>query len=337
MNRPTPSARAIQPLLLALATACVATPASAQRPLPFDSVAALSAPAPDQRIAYGPGPLQFANLRLPKRPGLHPVVVFIHGGCFLSQYSISHVAALEQAFADSGYAVWSIEYRRVGDDGGGWPGTFEDVAHAADHLRSVAKRYSLDLRRVVAAGHSVGADLALWLAARSRLRPESPLRADNPLTIGAVLALAPAPDLGALQAQGVCDHVIDKLMGGSPTAVPERYRDVSPALMIPIGVPQVVIIGAQDRNWGPPGRAYQSAVVAAGDTLVRFVDAPDAGHFDVIAPTSSSWGLVMQALRDLFSRIGPRRTSALFRPAEPRRERFYGATRVIVADNVKPR
>ena len=305
MTRCTASARAIKPVLLALAAACVAVPASGQQPLSFDSVAALTAPPPDHRIAYGPGPLQFGNLRLPKRPGPHPVVLFIHGGCFLSQYSISHVAALEQAFADSGYAVWSIEYRRVGDDGGGWPGTFEDVARAADHLRSVAKQYSLDLRRVVAAGHSAGADFALWLAGRSRLRPESPLRVKNPLTIRAVLALAPAPDLGALQAQGVCDHVVDKLMGGSPASVPERYRDVSPALMIPIGVPQVVIIGGQDRNWGPPGRAYQSAVVAAGDTLVRFVDAPDAGHFDVVAPTSTSWGLVMQALRELFGRIGP--------------------------------
>jgi len=296
--------RALCAAFFGLATGCVAVPASGQRPLPFDSVAALTAPAPDHRIAYGAGPLQFGNLRLPKRPGPHPVVLFIHGGCFLSQYSISHVAALEQAFADSGYAVWSIEYRRVGDDGGGWPGTFEDVARAADHLRIVAKQYSLDLRRVVAAGHSAGADFALWLAARNRIRPESPLRVKKPLAIRAVLALAPAPDLGALQAQGVCDHVVDKLMGGSPTTVPERYRDVSPALMIPIGVPQVVIIGGQDRNWGPPGRAYQSAVAAARDTLVRFVDAPDAGHFDVIAPTSTSWGLVMQALRDLFGRIG---------------------------------
>src|SRR4051812_19391349 len=183
MTGHTTYARAIKPLLFALTTACLAMPASGQQPLSFDSVAALNAPPPDHRIAYGLGPLQFGNLRLPKRPGPHPVVLFIHGGCFLSQYSISHVAALEQAFADSGYAVWSIEYRRVGDDGGGWPGTFEDVARAADHLRSMAKQYSLDLRRVVAAGHSAGADFALWLAARSRLRPESPLRVKNPLMI----------------------------------------------------------------------------------------------------------------------------------------------------------
>ena len=124
-----------------MAALCVATPALGQRPISYDSLAALEAPAPTTRIAYGPGPMQFGNLRVPKGPGPHPVVLFIHGGCFLQQYTIAHAAALEQAFADSGYAVWSIEYRRVGDEGGGWPGTFEDVGRAADHLREMARTY----------------------------------------------------------------------------------------------------------------------------------------------------------------------------------------------------
>ncbi|MGQ0642968.1 MAG: alpha/beta hydrolase family protein [Gemmatimonadaceae bacterium] len=281
----------------------VVVPASGQQPLTFDSLARLTAPSPDRRIAYGPGPLQFGNLRLPKSHGPHPVVLFIHGGCYLSQYSISHVAALEQAFADSGYAVWSVEYRRVGDEGGGWPGTFEDVGRAADHLRILAGQYPLDLRRVVAVGHSAGANFALWLAARSRIRSQSPLRVAAPLPVAAVLGLAPAPDLAALHAQGVCGNVIEKLMGGAPDRMPERYGDVSPALMLPIGVPQLLIVGAQDRNWGPAGRSYYTLAVAARDTLVRLVEAPASGHFDVVAPTTGSWHLVMEALRDLVVRI----------------------------------
>jgi acetyl esterase/lipase len=222
----------------------------------------------------------------------------------LSQYTISHVAALEQALADSGYAVWSVEYRRVGDEGGGWPGTFEDVGRAADHLRTLTSQFPLDLQRVVAVGHSAGANFALWLAARNRIRTQSPLRVEGPLNIGAVLGLAPAPDLAALHARGVCNNVIDKLMSGSPERVPERYRDVSPALLVPIGVPQVLLVGAQDRNWGPAGRAYHALAVAAGDSLVRLVEAPASGHFDVIAPTTTTWRLVMDALRDVFGRIG---------------------------------
>ncbi|MEW5917966.1 MAG: alpha/beta hydrolase [Gemmatimonadota bacterium] len=288
----------------AFGVSCLTTIMQAQRPLTFNELAAIPAPPPQHRIAYGADPFQFAHLRLPKGPGPHPVVVFIHGGCYLSQYDIAHAGALEQAFADSGYAVWSIEYRRVGNEGGGWPGTFEDVGRAADHLRTLTNQYPLDLRRVVAAGHSAGANFALWLAARSRIRAESPLRAERPLVVQAVLGLAPAPVLPLLHEQRVCGHVIDKLMGGSPEQVPERYRDVSPSLMVPIGVPQILVVGAQDRSWGPAGLAYHQLTVAARDTLVRLVDAPLAGHFDVIAPTTTTWSLVMKALHDLFAQIG---------------------------------
>ena len=286
-----------------LAALCGAAPALAQRPITYDSLAALQAPGPSARIAYGPDPLQFGNLRLPKGPGPHPVVLYIHGGCFLQQYTIAHAAALEQAFADSGYAVWSIEYRRVGDEGGGWPGTFEDVGRAADHLRVLARTYPLDLRRVIAAGHSAGGALVMWLAARDRLRADSPLRAKNPLPIRAVLAIAPATDFGDLQAKHVCGGVMDKLMGGSPESFPERYRDVSPALLAPIRVPQVIVVGGQDGNWGPQGGAYYASAMAAHDSLVRMVEVPEAGHFDVVAPTTAAWPVVMQALRDAFGRI----------------------------------
>ena len=272
----------------------------AQQPISYDSLAALTAPPPTHRVAYGPGPLQFGNLRLPKGRGPFPVVLFIHGGCYLSRYTIAHAAALEQALADSGYAVWSIEYRRVGDDGGGWPGTFQDVGAGADHLRALGSRYPLDLRRVVAAGHSAGANFALWLASRDRTRTDSPLHTEQPIEIGGVLALAPATDLEGLHTQGVCGGVIDKLMGGSPQSVAERYREVSPTQLVPIGVRQVVMIGGQDRAWGPSGRVYQRTVTAARDSLVRFVDAPVAGHFDIVSPTTSTWPLVIGALRDLF-------------------------------------
>ena len=290
---------------LVLSALCRASPILAQGPITYDSLAALHAPAPSARVAYGPGPLQFGNLRLPKGPGPHPVVLFVHGGCFLQQYTIAHAAALEQAFADSGYAVWSIEYRRVGDEGGGWPGTFEDVARAADYLRILARTYSLDLSRVVAAGHSAGGALVMWLASRDRLRADSPLRVSSPLPISAVLALAPATDFGDLQAKGVCGGVMDKLMGGSPESFPERYRDVSPALLAPIRVPQVLVVGGQDRNWGPGGKAYYASAVAARDSLVRIVEVPEAGHFDVVAPTTAAWPVVMHALRDSFGRRPP--------------------------------
>ncbi len=264
----------------------------------------LTAPPPDHRIQYGPGPLQFGDLRLPKTPGRHAVVVFIHGGCWLSRYDIAHVAAAEQAIADAGYAVWSLEYRRVGDEGGGWPGTFTDIARGADYLRVLAPQYALDLTHVVASGHSAGGQLALWLAARKRVPKTSELYTADPLAIRGVLALAPAADLEALDAGGDCDNAVHKLMGGSPAEHRDRYAAASPMQLAPIGVPQTLVIGAHDADWGPGGRSYFARARAAGDTAVRMIDAPESGHFELIAPKSSSWPIVSGALQALFARIG---------------------------------
>src|SRR6185503_19279600 len=185
-----PSLRAANRVLVSV---CLALPASGvpvgAQQLTFAQLAALPAPPPDHRVQYGDDPLQFGNLRLPKHPGPHPVVLFIHGGCWLSQYDIAHAAPFEQALADSGFAVWSIEYRRVGNEGGGWPGTFMDIARAADFLRELAPRYALDLNRVIASGHSAGGGFALWLSARPKIPQSSALYSADPLKVQGVLAL----------------------------------------------------------------------------------------------------------------------------------------------------
>jgi acetyl esterase/lipase len=270
----------------------------------FGQLASRTAPAPDHRIAYGDGPFQFGNLRLPKGPGPHPVIVYIHGGCWLSQYDIAHAAPLEQALADSGFAVWSLEYRRIGNDGGGWPGTFSDIAKGTDHLRSLAPRYALDLNRVIASGHSAGGTFALWLAARSKIPQSSELFVSDPLRVRGVLGLAPAPDLEGLHSSGVCGNVIDKLMGGSPASHPDRYTAASPMQLSPIGVPQQLVIGALDRQWMPIGRSYVARAGVTGDTQVEVVEAPASGHFEMLAPDTSTWPLVVGALKQLIARIG---------------------------------
>lgn len=284
---------------------------SSQQPITFDEVAALHSRAPDHTIPYGSSPQQFAHLRLPgiREPATgnrrtappFAVVIFIHGGCYRAEYSIAHAGALEQALADHGYAVWSIEYRRLGDEGGGWPGTFQDVAAATDHLRTLAKHYPLDLKRIVATGHSAGGNLALWLAARHRIPKESPLYVDDPLPIAAVLALAPAGDLAEMHAKNGCGGVMDRLMGGSPASVPDRYRAASPAQLAPTGVPQVLIIGGRDVSFRSFGRSYYKVATAAGETSLRTIEVPAAGHFDVIAPTTAAWRIVRGALDELFA------------------------------------
>jgi acetyl esterase/lipase len=286
--------RILAALLLAGATIL-----PAQAPITVQQVMAVPTRAADHVVRYGSAPEQFAHLRLPKGPGPHPVVVFVHGGCWLSQFGIEHAAPLEQALADSGYAVWSLEYRRVGNPGGGWPGTFQDIGAGADHLRTIAGERALDLSRVVAAGHSAGGYFALWLAARKKLPTGSELSVPDPLRVRGVLALAPAPDLEGLHGAGVCGRVINGLMGGSPAEVPARYAAASLMQLAPIDVPTEAVIGEADASWAPVGRAYVRRATEAGDGRLHVVEVPGAGHFDVIAPFAPAWRAVMDGLRAL--------------------------------------
>ena len=258
-----------------------------------------------QKHAYGEDPLQFGELSLPDGPGRHPVIILIHGGCWLSRYDIKHSRSLANALAKDGIAVWNLEYRRVGNKGGGWPGTFLDVATGADHLRVLAKKYPLDLSHVLAVGHSAGGHLALWLAVRHKIPAASDIYKAKPISILGVLPLAPASELDRLHQKAVCGQVVDKLIGGSPEAFPDRYHQATPSRLAPLGIPQIVIVGEQDSDWGWVGDAYVKAARAAGDEQIQLIKAPEAGHFEVIDPKSSTWPVVRDAARRLLQRDLP--------------------------------
>jgi acetyl esterase/lipase len=263
---------------------------------------ALPRPAADQRLAYGAGPFQFGELRLPSGRGPHPVAVVVHGGCWLAEYDLGHVSSLAAALAESGVATWSVEYRRVGDDGGGWPGTFLDVAAAADRLRELAEEFPLDLERVVAVGHSAGGHLALWLAARHRLPTDDPFKGRDPLPLVGVVALAGIPDLAAYAAPAGCGAAVPDLLGGALAEVPERLRRASPIELVPLGVPQTLVVGGLDAIVpAEQARSYAEAARRAGDR-VEVREVPKAGHFELIAPASTAWPTVRTAVLEMVDR-----------------------------------
>ena len=254
---------------------------------------------PGKKFNYGPDALQFGELTMPEGAGPFPVVINIHGGCWLAQYNIDHSRALANALAKEGIAVWNIEYRKVGDSGGGWHGTFLDVGSGADYLRTLAKDHPLDLSRVVAMGHSAGGQFALWLAMRNKIPESSEIHQANPIPIIGVLGLAPASELDALQTKKVCGGVVEKLMGGSPVEVPDRYKAAMPSANVPIGVRQILIVGKRDKDWGWVGQAYRDKAIAAKEPKLEFIEAPDSGHFEVIDPGSTTWPMVRETARDL--------------------------------------
>lgn len=259
-------------------------------------------PPADVRLAYADHPSGFGELRLPPGEGPFPVVVLVHGGCWLAEYDLGYMAGLAAALAAEGYATWTIEYRRVGEEGGGWPGTFMDVAAAADHVRVLARSYPLDTGRVVAVGHSAGGHLALWLAARRVLAADDPLRRDDPLALAGVVSLAGIPDLAAYAAPEGCGAAVPGLLGGEPDAHPERLRRASPIALLPLGVPQVLIAGGRDTIVPPAhARAYAAA---GGDDPVRVVVVEAAGHFELVTPRGKPWRELRRALAELSAPAG---------------------------------
>ncbi|MBO0794460.1 MAG: alpha/beta hydrolase, partial [Ktedonobacteraceae bacterium] len=200
------------------------------------------------RLSYGPNPLHFADLYVPADTGPHPVAILIHGGFWQNPYKLTLMDKLGRNLATRGIAAWNIEYRRIGDDGGGWPGTLQDVAAASDRLGAIASMYALDMQRVISVGHSAGGHLALWLAARFRLAPGSDLapHPDKATRIRGAVSLAGVTDLAQAWHLKLGQEATDELLGGGPQQVPERYATASPAELLPLSIPQVLIHGTED-------------------------------------------------------------------------------------------
>jgi acetyl esterase/lipase len=298
-TRPNGAPRNDKALLFLTGLVLMTDPASPQSMMTSQDLLALPQPPADRTLAYGPAPQQVAELRLPKGRGPHPVVIVVHGGCWQAPWAFDQVRSLARALTAEGWATWSLEYRRIGDEGGGWPGTLEDVARGADHLREAAKDHPLDLDRVVALGHSAGGQLALWLAARPRMHEGS---LPGPLRLRGVVSLAGITDLRAAAAGGVCGDAIPQLLGGPPQDHAVRLRESSPIELLPLGVPVHLVCGARDAIVPiDQARAYEAAAKKAGDT-VRLEVVEGAGHFELVNPDSSAWPAVRDAVRALTPR-----------------------------------
>lgn len=251
-------------------------------------VAARSTGRPE-RIAYGDGASRFGELWLPEGEGPHPAVVLIHGGFWRHQYDLTLMDALAADVVERGWAAWNIEYRRVGEDGGGWPGTLQDVAAAFDHLAVLANdpASSIDATRVAVAGHSAGGHLAAWIGTRPGL-PQGVPGASPELVPVAVVSQAGVVDLRQAVADGLGGGATEAFVGATPAVEPDRYDQASPIERLPTGIPTRCVHGrADDLVPFAQSEAYVAAARDAGDLAVL---APfDGDHFPVLDPTHRSW------------------------------------------------
>jgi acetyl esterase/lipase len=253
-------------------------------------------PGVAHRLSYGADPLQFGELRLPETKGPYPVVLLVHGGCWVDRLpgrdpritTFELLRPLAAALAQAGIATWNVEYRRAGSPGGGWPTTFLDLAAAADFLKTLAPTYNLDLKRVILVGHSSGGPFALWIAARPKLPPSSPLYRNHPLCVKAVIDVDGPPDLAAFQPseRKFCPVAgVSEMMGGTAAEEPERYRDGSAQSFLPLGVSQEIVAAGFLAEASDQAGPYQSQAKAKGDRIT-ILTLQKSGHFDMLEPHS---------------------------------------------------
>ncbi|HYM77416.1 MAG TPA: alpha/beta fold hydrolase [Candidatus Dormibacteraeota bacterium] len=259
-----------------------------------DDILSRQPPAADLRLPYGPDPNQFIDFRLPSAKGKPlPLVINIHGGYWRAKYDLGHAGHLCAALTSKGLATANLEYRRVGNDGGAWPGTFEDIRSAYQFLIQNAQKHNLDARRVVVLGHSAGGQLALCLAAHEP-------------GVTRVISLAGVVDLQRAYQLHLSNDAVVEFLRGTPGEVPDHYREADP---MQLSIPQArqwLIHGLED-DVVPP--AFSRGYVAAKQKPsgkngknkedAHLLEIPQADHFAMIDPQSAAWRQIEAAVLQL--------------------------------------
>lgn len=243
----------------------------------YPALLELDAPQPTARVPYGENDLQFAEVWLPAQAHPAPVVALVHGGCWLNAYDITHTRPFAAALRDAGFAVWSIEYRRTGDPGGGWPGSYQDILRALETLSEQSDAI-FDLERVALMGHSAGGHLALLAGAES-----------DALAITKTIGLAAITDLNQYaQGDSGCEQAAVQFMNGSPQEHAAAYKEANP---VHRGLPDNAILIHGDAD----GIVASDQAQAAEAPIVWI---KDGGHFDLVHPGSVAWSPILQTLQE---------------------------------------
>ncbi|MEO8127843.1 MAG: alpha/beta hydrolase [Bryobacteraceae bacterium] len=248
----------------------------------------LPAPAADARFAYGKDPNQFGELRLPKSAGPFPVLVSIHGGFWRASYGLDHMGHACAALAQSGIASWNFEYRRVGQPGGGYPGTQDDGLAALQYLATLAASHPLDLKRVAVFGFSAGGHLALWLASRPR-----------PIALQGAVSLAGVADLRRAWEMRLGSGAVDDYIGGPPAQYPDRYRAASPIELLPGGGKTRLVHGTKDTTVPIEISERFAKGASAAGLDAKLLTLPGADHFPGMDPRDPEWKITEGAILEI--------------------------------------
>ncbi len=245
----------------------------------FADVLAVPSREADLSLSYGSGQFQFGQLWLPTSSPARATLAFIHGGCWLNQFDIAYTHGLSSALAAEGYAVWSLEYRRTGDEGGAWPGTFEDIINGINSLNRID---SVDTENLAILGHSAGGHLALLAGARAELLDVQP---------DLIVGLAAISDIVTYaEGSNSCQIATPLFMGGDVSARAQEYFDASP---INHGLHENTVLMQGDIDEIVP---LSQSTLGSARTLIS----PGAGHFDWTHPNTTAFRRLLELLDENF-------------------------------------
>lgn len=261
-----------------------------------DDILSLKPPPADARVSYGSDSNHFLDLRLPsskeKSKSPYPLIINIHGGYWRAKYNLDHAGHLCAALTAKGLATANLEYRRVGNEGGGWPGTFADIRSAYQFLVQNSAAHNLDPQRIVVTGHSAGAQLALCLAAHEA-------------SLTRVVSLAGVVDLRRAWQLHLSNDAVIEFLRGSPGEVPDHYREADPMELSIPRARQWLIHGAADDVVPPEfSRDYVTAKSKRSGKEkedVHLLAIAGADHFDLIDPRSQAWKRVQETVLQLIA------------------------------------
>lgn len=239
------------------------------------------------KVAYGEAPSQFGHVYHPREDPtpdapIRPVVL-VHGGYWSTEFGLTIETAIARMLTERGAVVWNVEYRRVGEPGGGWPTTGRDIVAALQALDDVVPeslpvdtRARVDWSSVAVVGHSAGGQLAVWAVAQLGARTRA-------TAITTVIAQSAALDL-TIKADRPS---LVALMGRPYAEIPHRYAEASPSTLAPFDA-HVIALHAEEDTAIPVeiSRRYVAEVSARGQSA-ELVVVPGEGHDAFVDPRSA--------------------------------------------------
>lgn len=129
-----------------------------------------------KNLAYGSHERQVMDLYLPEEnDGEVGLILFIHGGAWISGDKEGYKGALEVACNDLGYAAAAINYRYLSESVS-LHDIADDIGSALAKIKSVGSEKGININKVLLTGSSAGAHLSMFYAySRKDTAPITPV------------------------------------------------------------------------------------------------------------------------------------------------------------------